>query len=39
MNMAVRVLGPDRSERLYTEARRLAELDDVAELAKLFSPS
>jgi 2-methylcitrate dehydratase len=39
MNMAVRVLGPDRGEKLYTGARGIAELDDVAELAKLFSPS
>jgi 2-methylcitrate dehydratase len=39
MNMAARVLGPDQGERLYTGARGIAELDDVAELAKLFSPS
>jgi 2-methylcitrate dehydratase len=39
MNMAVRVLGPDQGEKLYTGARGIAELDDVAELAKLFSPS
>jgi len=38
MNMAVRVLGHDEANELYQRARQLERVDNVAELAPLFSP-
>jgi 2-methylcitrate dehydratase PrpD len=38
MDMAVRVLGQSQSEELYERARDLEGVDDVADLARLFSP-
>jgi 2-methylcitrate dehydratase PrpD len=38
MEMAVRVLGRDQSDELYQRARTLATVQDVSELAPLFSP-
>jgi 2-methylcitrate dehydratase PrpD len=37
-NMAVRVLGEQRSDELYQRARALAEISDVSDIAALFSP-
>jgi 2-methylcitrate dehydratase PrpD len=37
MHMAERVIGTEQAERLYQKAIRLTELDDVSELAPLFS--
>ena len=39
MDMAERVLGAEQGEELYTRARALEGVQDVAELAPLFSPS
>ena len=36
-DMAERVLGPDQADELYTRARGLVEVPDVAELAPMFS--
>jgi 2-methylcitrate dehydratase PrpD len=38
MDMAVRVLGEAQADELYLRARELHRVDDVAELAPLFSP-
>jgi 2-methylcitrate dehydratase len=38
MDLAVRVLGAEQSEELYTRARSIQDIDDVAELAPLLSP-
>jgi 2-methylcitrate dehydratase PrpD len=38
MEMAVRVLGESQADELYGRARTVDEVDDVAELAPLFSP-
>jgi 2-methylcitrate dehydratase PrpD len=38
IDMAARVLGPEQAETLYVRARALPDIDDVAELAPLFSP-
>ena len=37
MDMAERVLGPDQADELYGRARDLVHVDDVAELAPMFS--
>jgi 2-methylcitrate dehydratase PrpD len=37
MDMAVRVLGADQADGLYRQARALPEVDDVSDLAPLFS--
>jgi 2-methylcitrate dehydratase PrpD len=39
MDMAVRVLGDARADELYRRARELHRVDDVSELAPLFSPA
>jgi 2-methylcitrate dehydratase PrpD len=38
MNMAIRVLGEARSDELYVKARELERLENVADMAALFSP-
>jgi 2-methylcitrate dehydratase PrpD len=38
MDMAVRVLGDAQADELYQRARTVDEIDDVSELAPLFSP-
>ena len=38
MDMAERVLGTEQGEELYARARDLPQVDDVADLAPLFSP-
>ena len=38
MDMAVRVLGDGQAQTLYERSRALSCIDDVAELAPLFSP-
>lgn len=38
MDLGERVLGAERADELYRRARELAQIDDLAELAPLFSP-
>jgi 2-methylcitrate dehydratase len=38
MDMAERVLGHDQADELYRRARDLPRVDDVADIARLFSP-
>jgi hypothetical protein len=37
IDMAVRVLGHDQADELYTRSRELERVGDLAELAPLFS--
>jgi 2-methylcitrate dehydratase PrpD len=39
MNLAVRVLGQAQSDALYDRARRVQDIEDMATLARLFSPA
>ena len=38
MDMAERVLGATQAEQLYDRARQLERVDNVADIAPLFSP-